>query len=158
MRMRLLTFMALAVCGALMAALGPIGRIADTATGAGGITFGNGGHGRGFFDFAVAGGLGTHGRILFGAENPSSYPEIVIRVNEVIKVDILRNTVRITARGHFQNTPVDVVVVARDNAGTGDPDEFSVETFARNGDGGDHDHFYASGKLTHGDIQVGPLE
>ena len=108
MRMRLLTCMALAVCGALMAAPGPIGRIADTATGAGRITFGNGGHGRGFFDFAVEGGRGTYGRILFGGEDHHSYPKIVIRVDEVIKVDILRNTVRITARGRFHNTPVDV--------------------------------------------------
>ena len=156
MRTRLICALALAAIG--MAAPGPVGRVDDSATGSGSIVFGDGGHGRGFFDFDVVdGNTGDHGRFLFGGEDHHSYPEIVIRVQEVLRVDIRGRTVRIKARGTLQRIPVVVVVVAVDNIGTGVRDDFSVETTPLNG-ADDEGRFHASGKVFKGNVHVGPLE
>lgn len=158
MRKRLLTVVTLVALCSLLAAPGPIGRIADSASGRGSIRFGEGEQGRGYFEFDVeSGSTGPSGKFLFAAEEPHAYPDVVIRIYNIIRVDIEGSLVRIRGEGHLHLTPVLVEVVAIDNVGTGELDDFSVETTPLNGEPSDG-NFFASGKVVQGYIHVGALD
>ncbi|MHC4428901.1 MAG: hypothetical protein ACYS0D_09925 [Planctomycetota bacterium] len=159
MKTRLLTLCALAVAGCVLTASGPVGRVNESAQGEGSIRFGDGEHGRGYFLFEVeAGQTGDEGRFFFAAEDHHEYPDVVIRIQSILRVDVGGRVARIKAQGHLQFIPVVIEAVAVDNVGTGNPDEFSVETTPLHGDDDGDGHFHASGKLFRGDIQVGALE
>ncbi len=110
--------------------------------------------GRGFLLFEVERtAKGVSGKLTFGAEthHEGLYPEIVIRLNKIDDVEIRGQWVRLSGNGHLQNDPVFVSATAFDGASTSEDDHFGIKCTNDKGEL----VFTASGKLLHGNIQIG---
>ncbi len=123
------------------------------ASGLGTINFGDHGDGVAMFEFNVSATPRAQGSLLCAAEDHHAYPDVIIRVNEIVSVRFKSRTVMITARGHLHDDPVTVYVTAFDGSGSSRPDRFAIKTVGAGGNaGGD---FHAEGEVVNGDIRVG---
>ena len=127
-----------------------------TASGLGTFKFGDEGAGAAMFEFNVSGTGNAKGSLLFAAEEPHAYPNVIIRVTEIVSVRFSGRTAMITARGHLHDDPVTVLVTAFDGNGTSRPDRFTIKTVGADGDG--DGHFQAAGEVVSGNIRVGAAD
>lgn len=141
----------------LAAASGPLAAAGDrTTSGLGTIHFGDEGAGVAMFEFNVDATGRLQGSLLCAAEEPHAYPDVIIRVNEIVSVRFSGRTVMITARGHLHDDPVTVIVTAFDGNGTSRPDRFAIKTVGADGEG--DGHFQAAGVVVNGNIRVGAMD
>ena len=143
----------------LMASAGlPAAAAADekqSATGHGSITFGHDGEGRGFFKFDIQQVDGRiTGSLLFAAEDHHEmmFPEVIVRLGKIDKAGFRRNRVKFSGHGALHDNPVDVTVVARDNASSKKADRFTIKCVGNDG----KVVFEADGEVFLGDLKVGP--
>ena len=144
---------------ALSAASGPpvsVLAVADSASGRGTISFGEDedGHGAGLFRFNVRRGALAGGSLLFAAEEPHNYPDIVVRMNGIEKAKFAARSVKFSGKGNLQDQPVSIEASAFDGQGTKRPDSFSIRCIDAKG----KVVFEAKGEVTIGNISVGAAE
>ena len=125
----------------------------NTASGNGSISFEE--EGRGVVHFVTKQTEeGTTGKLLFAADHPHGFPEIIIRVNKISRASFSGRTVKFSARGMLHGEPVKVKGSAYDGAGTLKADRFVIEAFDESGE----EIFHAHGEVLQGDIVVGAVE
>ncbi|MHC5024791.1 MAG: hypothetical protein ACYTGG_12955 [Planctomycetota bacterium] len=116
----------------------------------------DGGEGIGFLIFDVSKSSdGISGSLLFAGEHHHGlYPDIVVRLSNIRRATFGTNEVTFSGTGTYHTTEATIVATARDGDPSGELDVFTVRVRDRSG----HVLFDAKGRLTGGDIQIGPVD
>ncbi len=119
------------------------------ASGVGAISYGEKGENAGYFDFSVAHGS-TIGTFLYAAEDHDHYPEVVVRLDTIDRVQVTGRSFTIRAKGTLQEDPVMIHASGTDGLEAGEPDTFTIKCYA-----GRKIVYEAEGEVFLGDIEVG---
>lgn len=125
--------------------------IPSSASGQGSMRFGEHGDGVGTFVFDVKQGAGVTGSLLFGAEDEHSFPDIVVRMDDIEIATFERRSVSFSGSGRLHDDPVSVTVSVFDGKGARAPDTFAIECTNSQG----KVVFEAQGEVFIGKVHVG---
>lgn len=110
--------------------------------------------GRGFLLFEVERtAKGLSGTLTFGAEthHEGLFPEIVIRLKKIDRVQFRQQWVQLSGNGHLHDDPVFIIASAFDGQATGEDDRFGIKCTNEKGEL----VFSAKGELFIGNVEIG---
>jgi hypothetical protein len=150
---RLVNILLIGLTATLVAAAGPSPAASSdrSASGRGSFYFGHENEGAGYFNFQVARGAETAGKLLFAGEHHDHFPDIVVRVDEIVHANFSPRWVKFTANGFLHDEPVEVRVKAFDGVGTSRPDTFEIRCKNEAGEV----ILEATGEVFNGDVLIG---